>query len=110
MRSRVLGERGEQRGFPDPRDAVHGHDQRAVTLGQVEQHRPLRLPADHGGRPGAHQCSQGPAHRPPGRASVIRQYPPRVTLVGPARTEKSLTATSIMCGFACKPWKIFPPW
>jgi hypothetical protein len=32
-RSRVLGERGEQRGFPDPRDAVHGHDQRAVTLG-----------------------------------------------------------------------------
>jgi hypothetical protein len=29
--------------------------------------------------------------------------------VGPARTEKSLTATSIMCGFACSPWKIFPP-
>jgi hypothetical protein len=52
VRSRVLGERGEQRGFPDPRDAVHRHDQRAVTLGQLEQHRPLRLPADHGGRPG----------------------------------------------------------
>jgi hypothetical protein len=52
VRSRVLGERGEQRGFPDPRDAVHRHDQRAVTLGQLEQHRPLPLPADHGGRPG----------------------------------------------------------
>ena len=51
--ARVLGERGEQRRFPDPRDAVHGHDQRAVTLGQVEQHRPLRLPADHSGGPGA---------------------------------------------------------
>ena len=33
--------------FPDARDAVHGRDQRAITLGQVEQHRPLRLP----GRP-----------------------------------------------------------
>ena len=52
-RSRVLGERGEQRGFADPRDAVHGRDQRAITLGQVEQCRPLRLPADHSGGPGA---------------------------------------------------------
>ena len=108
--SRVLGERGEQRGFPDPRDAVYGNDQRAVLLGQVEQHRPLRLPADHSGRPGCQQCSQGPAHRPSGRASVICQYPPRVTFVGPARTGKSLTVTSIMRGFACSPWKIFPAW
>jgi hypothetical protein len=52
-RAGVLGERGEQRGFPDARDAVHGRDERAITLGQVEQHRPLRLPADHGGSPGA---------------------------------------------------------
>jgi hypothetical protein len=27
------GERGEQRGLPDPGDTVHGHDQRVVTLG-----------------------------------------------------------------------------
>ena len=89
---------------------MHGDDQRAVTVEELEQHRPLRLPADHGGRPGTKQCSQGPAHRPSGRASLICQYPPRVTFVGPARTEKSLTATSIMCGFACNPWKIFPLW
>ena len=109
-RSRVLAERGEQRGFPDPGDAVHGHDQRPVTLDQFEQHRSLRLPADHGGRAGTQQCSQGPAQGPSGRMSVIRQYPPRVTFVGPARTENSLTATSVRCGFACNPWKIFPPW
>jgi hypothetical protein len=89
---------------------VHGHDQRAVTLGQFEQYRPLRLPADHSGRAGTQQRSQGSAHHPSGRASVICQYPPRVTFVGPARTEKSLTARSIMCGFAGNPWKIFPPW
>ena len=77
-RSRVLGERGQQRGFPDPGDAVHGHDQRAVTLGQFEEHRPLRLPADHGGGPGGQQCSQGPAHRPSARAwcSYQRRCPP----------------------------------
>ena len=109
-RSRVLGERGQQRGFPDPRDAVHGHDQRAVALGQSEQHRPLRLPADHRGRPGAQQRSQGPAQRLSGRARVISQYPPRVTFVGPARTGKSVTATSIMCGLACSPRKISPLW
>ena len=110
VRSRVFGERGEQRGLPDPRDAVHGHDQWAVALGQFEQRRPLRLPADHIGRPGTQHGSQGPAHRPSGRASVIGQYAPRVTFVGPARTEKSLTARSIVCGSACNPWKIFPPW
>jgi hypothetical protein len=32
---------------------MHGRDQRAITLGQVEQCRPLRLPADHSGSPGA---------------------------------------------------------
>jgi len=89
---------------------VHGHDQWAVMLGEAEQHRALRLPADYGGRPGTQQCSQRPAHRLPGRARVMCQYPPRVTFVGSARTEKSLTVTSTMCGFACNPWKIFPPW
>ena len=84
--------------------------ERAVLLDLAERDRPLRLPADHSGRPGAQQCSQGPAHRRPGRASFMCQYQPRVTFVGPARTEKSLTVTSIMCGFACNPWKIFPPW
>ena len=33
VRPRVLSEGGEQRGFPDPSDAVHGYDQRAVALG-----------------------------------------------------------------------------